>query len=609
MLPFPRVTKAWTPLRETPRILPLALALLLPLGCAPAAGPRRPAAAEPAGRVVLISFDGVAGERLERLMADPAKLPAGGFRRLAARGFHAVRSHPPTPSLTAVSHIVHVTGALPDRNGIVSNFLRDLSRPFPATISGFSAPIRAETLWEAARRQGRRVGVLLYPGADGNGPARTADWMMTWPPDPIAPPRLRALTGSDWRVSETDAAPPGDAPPRRAALGFEGTAHSFALMALDGTPDGRVRYDRLFVVSAAGDRREVRVDEWFPVEVSNASARTGAWCRVLALAPDLSKAEVYVGPLAQSTGAPREWVRTLDEKLGFWPGTPDSDAFGADSARPELFLEQTERLADFLLRAELLALERPDWDLLLLYRPEVDEVAHEFLLADPAQPGYTPERSARFLGFVERSYALVDHSLDRIERALRPTDSIFVTSDHGMTPLFAELSVNQILHDAGLVRLDEGGRIASTSPAIAVTSSGIAHVHVNPDADEGTLARAESAVREFRVRGESPFDRIVRREDAGELNLRAPESGDLIVLAKPGVALSGRVRAGESPVAVPRNYGGHGYRNVYPQIDATFFAAGPGIPRARVETIGSWQIAARVARALGIEPPREAAAP
>jgi hypothetical protein len=44
-------------------------------------------------------------------------------------------------------------------------------------------------------------------------------------------------------------------------------------------------------------------------------------------------------------------------------------------------------------------------------------------------------------------------------------------------------------------------------------------------------------------------------------------------------------------------------------VDATFFAAGPGIPRERVEKIGSWQIAARVARALGIEPPRNAAPP
>ncbi len=118
-------------------------------------------------RVLLISFDAVAGQKLERLLADPSKLTAGGYRRIAARGVIAGRSVPPTPALTAVSHIVIATGALPQVTGIVSNTMLDRSKPFGTSISGFDAPIRADTLWEAARRQGKRVGVMLYPGADG----------------------------------------------------------------------------------------------------------------------------------------------------------------------------------------------------------------------------------------------------------------------------------------------------------------------------------------------------------------------------------------------------------------------------------------------------------
>ncbi|HEX5134394.1 MAG TPA: hypothetical protein VFW81_03280, partial [Thermoanaerobaculia bacterium] len=92
-----------------------------------------------------------------------------------------------------------------------------------------------------------------------------------------------------------------------------------------------------------------------------------------------------------------------------------------------------------------------------------------------------------------------------------------------------------------------------------------------------------------------------------ELGLNAPESGDLIVLAKPGFQFVSS--AGGAPLQKSHSYGGHGYRNVYPDLDATFFAVGPGIAHERVEEIGSWQIAARVARALGIAPPRQAAAP
>jgi predicted AlkP superfamily pyrophosphatase or phosphodiesterase len=401
------------------------ISLAAVLRCGPNSAPRAAVPPPPTGgRAVLISFDGMSGERLERMLGNSSKLPLGAFRRLAERGFHAVRSHPPTPSLTAVSHIVHVTGALPQVTGIVSNSMLDRMKPFGSTISGFDAPIRAETLWEAARRQGRRVGVMLYPGADGNGPARTADWMMTWPGNPLAPGRLHPIAASAWQPVSGSEAPGSFSPARKIVLGFEKTSHSVAFIALDATDDGRVDYDRLLVLPESGGRGEVRVGEWFPVEVPNEEGRTGAWCKLLALAPDLASAEIYVGPLSRSTGAPREWMRRLDEEIGFWPGMPDTDAFGEDSSRPENFLEQTDRLVDFLTRADILALSRRDWDLLLIYQPEVDETSHEFLLVDPAQSRFTPERSARFVGFVEKSYALAERSLDAIEKAITPSDSL-----------------------------------------------------------------------------------------------------------------------------------------------------------------------------------------
>lgn len=557
---------------------------------------------------MLISFDSLAGARLERLLSDHSKLPSGAFRRLAARGFHAIRSVPPTPSLTAVSHITHVTGALPEANGIVANMMRDFAKPFPATISGFSAPIRAETLWQAARRQGKRVGVMSYPGADGNGPERTADWMMTWPGEPLATGGLRNLPASAWEAVEAAAAPKSFSPPRRTVLVFEKTSYTARLLAVDGTDDGRVDYDRVVVEGAPTEEpREARVGEWFPVEVGSPEGRTGAWCRVMALAPDLSRAELYVGPLGRSTGFPAEWVRTLDEKVGFWPGVPDSTAFGADSTRPDLFLEQADRLVDFLTRAELLALARSDWDLLLMYQPEIDETGHEFLLVDPRQPRFTPERSARFVGFVEQSYALADRSLDAIEKSLRPDDSLFVTGDHGMTAIWAEISIIDVFREAGLVQLDADRKILASSAILPVPSSGIVHIYRNPRAAPEVIDRAERIVRDFRVGGESPFDRIVRRKDAKDLGLRAPESGDLIVLARPGYLFAKEARADGALVGERGDYGGHGYRNVYPEVDATLFAAGPGIPHQVVDSIGSWEIAVRVARALGIDPPRNAA--
>jgi predicted AlkP superfamily pyrophosphatase or phosphodiesterase len=557
-------------------------------------------------RAVLISFDGVAGQRLEQLLADSGKLTAGGYRRITARGFLAGRSVPPTPALTAVSHITIATGALPQTTGIVSNLMLDRSKPFGATISGFDAPIRADTLWEAARRQGKRVGVVLFPGADGTTPARTADWAMTWPGEPLVRGKLHAPAAAAWQPAE-GVTERSYSPARRVTLSFGSSGHSVAVTAIDATDDGNVNYDHLLVQPEAGEATDVKPGDWFSIEVREAEGRTGAWCKLLSLAPDLSKAEIYLGPLGRNTGYPREFVRELDERFGFWPGAGDHDAFGSGSEHPEVLIEQLDRQALFVTRAQVWAVGRSDWDLLLCYQSEVDSLSHEFWLTDPGQPGFTWEKAERFRRFVDRAYEMADRSLDAIERSLSKDDAIFVTSDHGMTPVWTEIYVNDLLRRAGFLKLDAGGRLDPTSQAVAVVETGIAHVYLNAGVDRSVLDRLETTLREFRVRGEPPWEQIVRREQAGALGLNAPESGDLIVLAKPGFRMLRSLSERSSPVGLPAELGAHGYSNAHPEVSASFLAAGPGIAHERVDSINSWQIAARVARALGIEPPRDAA--
>ena len=560
---------------------------------------------EAARRAVLISFDAVAGQRLERLLADPSQLTAGGYRRIAARGVIARRSVPPTPALTAVSHIVIATGALPQVTGIVSNTMLDRSKPFGATISGFDAPIRADTLWEAARRQGKRVGVVLYPGADGKTPSRTADWAITWPGDPSTRGKLWPLAAASWQGAD-DAAEKSFSPARRVTLAFGSTGHEVSAVAIDSSDDGQVNYDHLRIEPEAGAAIDAKPGDWFPAEIRAENGRTGAWCKVLSLSADLSKVEIYVGPLGRNTGYPKEFVREIDARVGFWPGAPDERSFPPDSERGAILLEQADRLAAYITREQLYAIARPDWDLLLCYQPEVDEISHEFLLTDPGQPDFTWERAARFGAIVDRAYAIADRSLDGIERALAETDSIFVTSDHGMTPVWTEIFPNEILRHAGFLHADAKRQIDPSSSAVAVVDAGIAHIYLNAGVERSALDRIEALFAAFRVRGESPWEKIVRREEAGPYGQNAPESGDLIVLLKPGFHFSRRLPESESPVGVPTEHGAHGYSNAYPQLHASFLAAGPGIAHEKLESINSWQIAARVAAALGIDPPRNA---
>ena len=223
---------------------------------------------------MLVSFDGVGGDRLARLLEEPGKLPSGGFRGIAERGFHARRSRPPTPSLTAVSHVTHVTGALPEVTGIVSNEVLDPSGPFGTKLSGFDAPIRAETLWQAARRQGKKVGVILYPGADGRAPERSADWGINYVHSPLAAARLLTIPAASWR----DAGPVAGshAAGRTVDVALRPTAHSFTLVAVDTTDDGKPNYDAVRIEGRQGTEA-ARPGDWFSVEVSDAQGLAGAW--------------------------------------------------------------------------------------------------------------------------------------------------------------------------------------------------------------------------------------------------------------------------------------------------------------------------------------------
>jgi hypothetical protein len=500
---------------------------------------------------------------------------------------------------------VHVTGALPARNGVVANEMMDLTKPFGTRLSGFDAPIRAETLWQAARRQGRRTGILLYPGASGPTPERSGDFGMRWENPTLAEPRVAALDAAAWRPAP--AGVPSFSPARATTLVFAPTAHAVTLVARDATDDGRADYDRVRVETEDGGARDVAPGEWFPVEVRGEAGRAGAWCRLLRLDPDLARAEVYVGALAEAAAYPEEFRRRLDDAAGFWPGRPDEKAFGADSEWPEALLEQSERLADYVTRATLAALERRDWDLLLVYEPEVDEISHVFLLTESAQPGYTPERAARFARIVDGVWDVADRSLDRIARALVPGDAIVVTSDHGMTTTATAVYPNEILRASGDLRRRADGSVDPASFAVAMAGSGVANVYVNAaTAPPGTAARLVELFGRFRADGVSPWDRVLRRADAGPLGLDAPESGDVILLARPGVGVSMSVVPGR--VSGPAShYGGHGYRNVFPALDAAFLAAGPGVAPGRVDDFPSWRIAGFLARLVGMDPPRDAA--
>ena len=115
-------------------------------------------------RTILISFDGAQPEVIERLIRS-GKLPwNGGFAKLIREGTKAEGMTAVLPTVTATNHISIATGAYPERTNIPANTFHDTKTPLTATTSGFGAPIDAETLWEAAKKQGKKVITIAFAG-------------------------------------------------------------------------------------------------------------------------------------------------------------------------------------------------------------------------------------------------------------------------------------------------------------------------------------------------------------------------------------------------------------------------------------------------------------
>jgi predicted AlkP superfamily pyrophosphatase or phosphodiesterase len=556
-------------------------------------------------RVVLLSLDGAGASELHRLYRE-GKLQAGGFARFFADGEVAERLVPVNPTLTATNHISLATGYGAGETGIVSNTFHSPGRPLLETVSGFAATIDTETLWEAARRQGKRVGVTTWPGADGTDERRRADWGMVYVNDPDRRSELVSLSREDW--SQGPAA-------RVEVGGAEGRpGQTFDLRAADR--DGAAGYDAVTVTPQPGGTpsEPVAVGSWGSVpcrldQPGGEPRRAACTFKLLALAPDLASARIYFDGLYTLQAYPPAFREDLAARDLAWPGAPD-DARLSDTwrGRPGIdlatWLEQSGRFTRFFGDSFFAAAGRPDWDLLMGYIPVIDEAGHQLLLTDPRQPGFSPERRDELAAARLRVWQAVDRELARLLAALDlATTTVAVVSDHGMLPMHTALDPNVLLRERGLLAADGGGRVqAEGTVAHAVRSGAVAHVHVTPGRED-LLPGLRQLFTEWESNGERVLERVVPRSEAASVGLDHPNSGDLILFARPGYTFSGGLREGRAawPTSV---YGMHGHLHHHEALHGIYLALGAGVRKGNAGTLQAIDVAGRVAGWLGIEKPR-----
>jgi len=113
-------------------------------------------------RVILISISGLRADDFNNAEALRLNIPT--IQALRAQGSHAVSVESVYPSQSNPAHATIVTGVLPSDHGVTSDF------PFNEETGAqapkphyFSKQLKADTLWEAAKREGLITAAVGYP--------------------------------------------------------------------------------------------------------------------------------------------------------------------------------------------------------------------------------------------------------------------------------------------------------------------------------------------------------------------------------------------------------------------------------------------------------------
>ena len=498
-----------------------------------------------------MSFDGLGADALARQQNLPA------FERLAREGASA-RVINVNPTLTAPTHVAMLTGADPQRTGIVSNRFHLRGTPVEETARGMMLDPDVESLVEAARRQGKRVGAVSFPTIDNKTPRRTTDFGFAWTM-PLVPARIVNLKRGDFK---REWVPPGwtDRPQRRRSYSPIQRARvewgfrlDVFLVAYDTTDDSRENYDAYFV--EAGES-EITPDArgWFALSAQSADGLRGSWSKFLRTSPSLD-VTIYWGAISRNEAWPESFRAMLDNEVGFWPGEPDDD-LASDTAT---FIEQMDRLADFYTRAQTTTIARERFDLLLMYHAGIDQASHQFL--------GTPDGDA----VIRAAFVSADRAVAAIAEALDPDDALVITGDHGLLPATREVRINALLAERGFAPRWR-----------AYTSGVLAHLY-RFDGDDDSDAVAAM------LENTGMFERVEKKSATSHRN-----SGDIIAWGFPDVALL-------ADDITARDAGQHGALNTHRELHPPLFAIGRGVRAGVLGETAQTEIARFVAELLGIE--------
>ena len=214
-----------------------------------------------------------------------------------------------------------------------------------------------------------------------------------------------------------------------------------------------------------------------------------------------------------------------------------------------------------------------------------------------------------------RAWELIDLRLAHLRRLAAGSDRtlLLVSGDHGMRATWRAFRPNAALYRAGLLALDDSGRVdprrtRAYSPDglyISVNTTDWLGGTVPADSVAAVVASAERAIRAVRgADGEPVVTETWRVTGEDSLGRGGPVGGHLYYETAAGYVWS-RDAQGE-PAGAARTGADHGFPSIAPDMHTVLCAAGDAIPAHRIGPARTIDAAPTVSAWLGMPPPRDA---
>jgi predicted AlkP superfamily pyrophosphatase or phosphodiesterase len=298
-----------------------------------------------------------------------------------------------------------------------------------------------------------------------------------------------------------------------------------------------------------------------------------------------------------TVGAPITW--NIPE---FWrANTPDDAKLLRAVSTPGLLEEPRAALGDYPVGTDSSAevdelraryaqwiLEHKHPALVTLHLAALDHIEHE-----------TGPFSPESIAILERLDAVIGTLRAAVERLAPGRAFVAVVSDHGFVQTSAQLNLFPAFRDAKLFTLDEKGKVADWKAMPWVTGGSAAIVLKAPH-DEATRSQVRELLGKIAADPANGIDRVL---DADDLHNRGGfPTASFFVGLKPGWRTGSTL---DGPILSKTKIGGaHGELPDLPDLRASFFLIGPGVPAGRsLGLIDMRDVAPTLAHAVGLSLP------